>query len=548
MSSDDLLQNALEHHKSGDFHKAIEIYYKLLEKTADPKILNFLALALKDIGDYKSALEHIHKALALAPGFVEAIVNSGIIMNAMGDTEKAIKAYQKAISLEPALSTAYFNLANVFNNKKDYDKAIVCYKKALELDPLLHDTYRNLAQIYATKKMPSQAIEFYLKAIGSSPSNAELHNNLGVVLFETDNIDEAIECYRKALTLDPDYAAAYYNLGNALRADGNIEEAIDCYKHSVKNDNSLSYAHWNLAILLLLTGRFDEGWQEYEWRWELKNYITKRDFARPLWDGTDLNGKTILLHTEQGFGDAIQFIRYVPLIEQRGGRIIIECQKELISLFSSIKGIADFKAQGEGLPPFDLHCPFLTIPYIFKTTNENIPSKTPYLTVNNSLVQKWTESAGIDRSRFNIGIVWAGNPRNLNDRQRSLSLDLFSAFSGLKNIQLYSLQKGPASEQINSSAIPIKDPTAEIKDFSDTAALIMGLDLVISVDTAVAHLAGALSRPVWLLIPPIPDWRWQLNREDSPWYPTMRLFRGTKNGQWNDVIERIKNELLCRQE
>ncbi|MBF0329962.1 MAG: tetratricopeptide repeat protein [Nitrospirae bacterium] len=547
MSNGELLRNALEHHKNGDFEKAIDIYTNLLKKNTDPQILNFLALSFKSLGDYDSALTHLNRAIELSPNFVEAIANSGIIMNAIGHTDKAIKAYQKAISLSPNLPAPYFNLAKLLQSKSDYDKAIVCYKKALELDPSLHDAYPNLAYIYAAKKSPIKAIGFYIKAIELLPTNAELYNNLGVVLFDNGNINESIECYRKAIEIDPNYASAYYNLGNSLRAIKDIEEAIECYKHAITNDNSLSYAHWNLAILLLLTGRFDEGWKEYEWRWELKDYITNRNFIQPLWDGRDIKGQTILLHAEQGLGDAIQFIRYIPSIAEKGVRIIIECQKELVSLFSSSENIESITVQGERLPPFDIHCPFLTIPYIFKTTNENIPTKVPYLSADNSLIQKWSALAGIDKNRFNIGIVWAGNPKNANDKVRSLSLDLFAPLSELKNIQFYSLQKGEASAQINTRSLAIKDLTSEIQDFSDTAALIMNLDLIISVDTAVAHLAGALAKPVWLLIPPIPDWRWQLNKDDSPWYPTMKLFRGYKEGEWADVVEKIKNELSSRQ-
>jgi hypothetical protein len=301
-----------------------------------------------------------------------------------------------------------------------------------------------------------------------------------------------------------------------------------------------------MSFALLLSGDFKKGWKEYEWRCKCKEATSlRRSFSQPQWDGSNIRGLTILLHFEQGFGDTIQFIRYVPLIAQQGAEVIIWCQEALASLLQNVKGIKQVFVKGKQIPQFDVHCPLASLPFVFDTALESIPAIVPYISVDSLLVQKWFNKIQHDNSKLKIGLVWSGNPRYKADRYRSCSLDTFSPLTQFNEITLYSLQKGEAGEQAENPPEDMKliDYTEDINDFSDTAALLENLDLIISVDTAVVHLAGALGKSVWTLVPFVPDWRWMLTRKDSPWYPTMRLFRQSSPGDWEPVIDSIEKEL-----
>ena len=298
--------------------------------------------------------------------------------------------------------------------------------------------------------------------------------------------------------------------------------------------------HWNLSLALLLSGNFEEGWKEYEWRQKVKDF-PNRIVSQPLWDGSDIAGQTILLQAEQGYGDTIQFIRYASMVAQRGANVIVSCQNELTSLLKKVDGIHHVAGYHEPIPEFDVYCPLLSLPLIFHTTVESIPAHVPYIKPEPSLFQHWRAKIQNHVSRLKIGLVWAGR------EQRSCPLELFTPLAEIHYSTFYSLQKGEAAEQAKNPPEGMKliDYTEDIHDFSDTAAFIENLDLVISVDTAVAHLAGALGKPVWTLLPFVPDWRWLLNRDDSPWYPTMRLFRQPSPGDWESVIARIAQDLTA---
>jgi ADP-heptose:LPS heptosyltransferase len=300
-----------------------------------------------------------------------------------------------------------------------------------------------------------------------------------------------------------------------------------------------------MSFRLLSCGDFINGWKEYEWRLKINARPSVKEFSQLLWDGSDISGKTILLYTEQGHGDAIQFIRYVPAVVQRGATIIVECQKELASLFQNVEGIKKVISIGEQLPAFDLHCPLLSLPLKFNTTLDTIPAEIPYIKVNPLSTRKWKDKLSDDSSKLKVGLVWAGSQSHKDDRNRSFALNTFAPLAQFDNIVFYSLQKEKGSEQAKKPPEGMKliDHMEEINDFSDTAALIENLDLVISVDTAVAHLAGAMGKPVWTLLPFVPDWRWLLNREDSPWYPTMKLFRQPSHSDWKSVIHKVAEEL-----
>lgn len=546
MNVNDALQAALRHHQSGDLGQAEHIYREILQAyPADANALHLLGVVYSELGNYKDAAENIRKALQISPGFAEACNNLGNAQRNLGQFDEAIASYQKTIKLKPDFAEAYYNLGNVYRDKQQTAKSMTCYQKAIQLDPNIAEAHYSLGLAFRDRLQYEEAIRCFKRTLDIVPDSAEAYNSLGLVLSENGRFDEAILNYQKAIELIPSFAGAYYNLGNSLKEKEDLLGALNCYRKAVSFDPSYTYAHWNMSLILLLFGELGEGFKEYEWRWELKGIHKMRDFPQPVWDGSEVKGSTVLLHSEQGFGDAIQFIRYAPLVAKRGARVIVECQRELLSLLQGVEGVSRVVEQGKLLPEFDMHCPLLSLPLTFGTTASSIPADIPYIPVDPSLVKKWSAAINMDGVQFKIGLVWSGNPKNTNDRNRSLPLSIFSDIAGIRGVVLYSLQMGEAAEQADSmpEGLKLLDYTRDIHDFSDTAAFIENLDMVISVDTAVAHLAGALGKPVWTLLPTVPDWRWQLKRSDSPWYPTMRLFRQSVSGEWGDVILRITDEL-----
>jgi hypothetical protein len=327
-----------------------------------------------------------------------------------------------------------------------------------------------------------------------------------------------------------------------LGALGRTDEAIATYRRAIAIDPNHGGAHNNLALTLLSRGDFEEGWREHEWRWTVEpNKRYRPNFAQPLWDGSDLNGQRILVHAEQGFGDAMQFARYVPLIQQRGGRVIVQCQTELVRLFKTLAGVEEFLARGDALPDFEVHCPFSTLPLAFRTTVDTIPAEFPYLRPEGELSTQWRKR--VPEGVLKVGLVWGARP--FPSPGRSVPLSTFAPFGDVEGVWYCSLQKGdPARETRTPPAgLTLTDWTDELHDFTDTAALIGNLDLVISIDTSIIHLAGAIGKPVWVPLLHVPDWRWMLGREDSPWYPTVRLFRQPVRGDWATPIRRIVEEL-----
>jgi FKBP-type peptidyl-prolyl cis-trans isomerase 2 len=430
-------------------------------------------------------------------------------------------------------------------DKGETDEAISYYRKAIGQNPNHAAAYYNLGVAFQGKGLVDQAILYYEIAIGLKQTFTEAHHNLGVAFNEKAQFDEALMCFQRVLQLKPDHAGAFYNLGNTLVAKGRFEEAMASYKKAIEINPGHADAQWSLGLINLRLGNFEEGWKGYEWRWKLKDVMPKRDFSQPLWDGSDIRERTILIHAEQGFGDTIQFIRYATLVARRGAKVLVECQKELVSLLGNTEGVSQVIAQGERIPDFDVHCPLLSLPLIFKTKVDAIPAEIPYISADPDLVQKWRNKIIQDKSAVKVGLVWAGNPKLKFGHSRSCPIETFTQLAQRNDVSFYSLQKGEADEQAGNlpEGIKLIDTAEEIHDFSDTAAIIENLDLVVSIDTAVAHLAGALGKRVWVLLPFVPDWRWMMNREDSPWYPTMRLFRQTKSGDWESVIALVKDSL-----
>jgi Tfp pilus assembly protein PilF len=442
----------------------------------------------------------------------------------------------------------YLQLGIEHHKAGRFAEAEEIYRQILAKQPDNPDAQHMLGVIAQQSGRLDAAIELISKAITINPKIAEYHCNLGNALREMGKPQDAINAYRQALQLNSGSAQFHYNLGNALSDLALFEEGIESYEEALRLEPGLARVHWNLALNLLVLGDFARGWREYEWRWRWSEFVSRRQIPQPRWDGTDLNGKTILLHAEQGIGDTIQFIRYLPMVAARGGRIILECPAPLHRLFQQFAGIEKLIIAGHPLPNFDVHCPLMSLPFVFSTTLETIPAPVPYLSADTELSAAWTARLA-GSARLKVGIAWAGNPRHHNDRNRSIPSPLFAPLARAKGIAFHSLQKriGAADHVLAPTVLNLIDHSADLNDFADTAALIASLDLVISVDTAVAHLTGAMGKPTWLLLPYAPDWRWLLHRENSPWYPTMRLFRQKRLGDWKEVIERVLAALQTNQ-
>ncbi|MEW6054469.1 MAG: tetratricopeptide repeat protein [Nitrospirota bacterium] len=438
-----------------------------------------------------------------------------------------------------------YQQGTAYQDRGQLDEAISCYQKAVKLDPKLFKAFYNLGVAFQNKGNIDTSILYYEIALGLNPEFLEAYHNLGIAYKDKGQFDDAIMCFLRAIQIKADHVGAYYNLGNTLVANGRYNEALQIYKKVLDIKPDYPDAHLAISMLNLRLGNFQDGWKGYEYRWKLEENLNRREYSKPLWDGSDLQGKSILLSAEQGFGDTIQFIRYVPLLAQRGSKIIVECQKELSSLIRNIKGVHTVVSRGEQIPEYDVYCPLLSLPLMIGTTLQNIPANIPYISVGPELKTKWAGKISRFSHTMKIGLVWAGHPKPKFGHTRSCPLNLFFPLREFEKITVFSLQMNndPHREHTLEKDLPIIDFTGEIKDFHDTAAFIENLDLIISVDTAVAHLAGALGRPVWTLLPFVADWRWLENREDSPWYPTMRLFRQPAIGDWESVIDRIFDSL-----
>jgi Flp pilus assembly protein TadD len=426
------------------------------------------------------------------------------------------------------------------------DAAVDLIQRAIAMSPDYAEAYGNLGNILTAQGKIHEAIAAYQKVIAINPKLPEAHSNLGNALRENGQLTEAIAACRQAIALQPRFAKAHGNLANALKEQGKFDEAVAAYHHAISLNPNSPETHYNLSFALLAKGEFQQGWEEYEWRWKCRDFPSARqNFSQPQWDGSPLNDRTILLHTEQGFGDAIQFVRYLPLVAQRGGKIILQCQMELQRLFQTIPGNGQIITQGQTLPAFDLHCPLLTLPRLFGTTLATIPKSIPYLHADKTESQKWQHRLASHAPMLKVGLAWAGSTRHKNDRNRSINPATLALLGNIPGIHFFSLQKeNPTPKNQNPPAgMELIDWTHELKDFADTAALIANLDLIITADTATAHLAGAIGKPVWTLLPFIPDWRWLLDRTDTPWYPSMQLFRQSTPGDWDEVITRVAGAL-----
>jgi len=459
----------------------------------------------------------------------------GNALRAHGWPDKAEACYRMALELTPDYPEAHNNLGAALQDLGRLEEAVACHRRAIALKPDYVEAHTNLGAALNDLGRRDEAVACHQAALAIDPESWAAHNNLGTALQELGRRDEALAYFQRAVAIKPDYHEAHTNLGNAQNALGRSDQAVECHRRALALAPDFPEAHWNLALALLQRGEFAEGWRQYQWRWRRRAVGQERwrAYPQPVWDGEESSGGTLFIWTEQGLGDNLHFVRYAEAAARLGWRVVLEAPRALVRLFAAIPGIQVI-AEGEPPPPFDVHCPLLGLPRAFATMLETIPAAIPYLTAP---VRRLAERPGLK-----LGIAWRGRKSNKRDRVRSLEPALFGQILALPGLAVVSLQKDARAEELAALGGPF-DAGPQLADFADTAALVAGLDLVISVDTSICHLAGALGVPTWTLLDSAPDWRWLTNRDDSPWYPTMRLFRQQRPGEWAEVVERVRQEL-----
>jgi len=468
-----------------------------------------------------------------------------------GRREEALIQYDRVLAIDPRNVQATFHRGVALMQLDRTGEALEAFKNTLAREPNHARAANNIGILLQLHKQYADAIAAYRIAVASDSNYSAALYNLGTALHESGEAAEAVNTFRALLKKEPNNAAAWTNLGNAWLAHNDIAAANACYLETLRLAPNEPAAEWNLGIAALLAGEFSDGWAGYERRFDVKGATPRRAFSQPVWRGESLEGRSLLLHAEQGLGDTIQFVRYAPEFAKRGAKVIVECQSGLVSLLRSLPGVSDWVAApapepGQSgphpvghLPATDFQLPFLSAPHAAKTTLDTIPSAEGYLHAPSAAVQRWSEWLGPRRDALRAGLVWAGNPNHKNDRNRSIPVLHLEELGHAADVEWVNLQKGHTPPE----SLAMRDAAAELTDFADTAGLIANLDLVVSVDTSVAHLAGALGKPVWVLLAFAPDWRWMLGREDSPWYRSARLFRQRRPGAWPDLLREVAAEL-----
>jgi len=520
----------------------------------DANTHNNLGVVLQARGQIEQAIGCFQNAIRIDPTSPQGLTNLGNLLVNTGRIDEALDALNRAIAASPTVAELHNNLGVALQAKGRVNDAIAAHRKAIALRNNFPEAFFNLGNALISAGQLSYAEEAFRQAIGLRQDYAEAWCNLGILSSMKDRTADAIRCLRRAIEIQPLVMQAHNSLGVEYKTIGAYEQAESAFRQAVAIRSDYAEAHFNLAMLLLLTGRYEEGWTHWEWRMRAPAFPSpRRALGRPQWDGSAGSG-TILVHAEQGIGDTIQFVRYLPLVRALGWRVILECQKELLQLFRDSLGdieIVEWTGQdfAARLPAFDMHIPITSLPLALRVFEPEAAPDGNCLIATPQRIQQWNEILTELDPQWNehalrVGLIWAGNPLHTNDRNRSMPLSMMAKLAD-QRIQFLSLQFGPAAEQAHTppAGMHLLDPTPRISDFADSAAIVSGLDLVISVDTGGLHLAGALDRPAWALLPWVPDWRWRLDRDQTPWYPSLSLYRQPAAGQWEQVIERVARDL-----
>jgi tetratricopeptide (TPR) repeat protein len=510
--------------------------------------LSCLGVLVGEQGRLEEAVGWLRRAVGCQPGSVKALVNLAVTLDRLGQSSEAEEQLRQAVQLQPDYADAHYNLGCLLVGRGQPADAIACFEQTLRFKPDHHPAYSNLGLALMKAGRLEEAVVIFAQAVRLRPQQVEGHNHRGQALADLGRLAEAEACFARALQIDPGHAQAHTNRGNVLKEQGRLEEALASYQVALWLAPESASAHWNRALAWLKAGDYERGWPECEWRWRRKNVIP-RSFTQPRWDGNLFPGRTLLLYMEPGIGDMIQFVRFAALAKERGGTVWLECPSRLIPLFGTCSGIDRIVPAGVPLPAFDLQAPLMSLPGLLGTTLPTVPAVVPYLAADAERVRAWGKRLAA-RGGFRIGIARQGNPEHCWDRHRSLPLAAFAPLAALPGVRLIALQKGEGSAQLAELAGafaveelpgPWDPPEAA---FADSAAVMQHLDLVIAVDSALAHLAGALGLPVWIALSALTDWRWLRDRSDSPWYPTARLFRQQRLGEWLPVMEAMARALV----
>lgn len=506
----------------------------------DPDQVLAEAKRLHERGDFRKAADLYRDMMGDNPRRAEVLQMIGRDAVAQGQPAVGVTLFEEAISIDSGSADVYVDLALGLEADARIEDAVAAYGRAVERDPAHRIAWLNMAILARRLGRLEDAADAAGKALALDADDPVVLGQLGGILVELDRAADAEPLFRRAAELRADDASALNNLALALRAQGRLDEAIATCRGAIGLAPEDAEAHVHLAELLLLHGKIDEGFREYEWRRSLPGAVVPGgDLAAPDWDGSDPNGRTILVIAEQGFGDTLQFCRFVPVLATRGARVILVVQEALADLCRTLDGVDTVVASGASLPAFDLKVPLLSLPHLLGPD----VGRVPYLTAPADRIRPGHDAIG-----GRVGIAWQGNPTGAGDRGRSVTLARFAGLSNIDGVRLVSLQKGFGHEQLTAlpDATTIEDAGSRCADFADTAAVMAGLDLIITTDTAVAHLAGALGRPAWVLLKHDPDWRWRRGREDSPWYPSLRLFRQPAAGDWDSVLAAVRSALVER--
>jgi tetratricopeptide (TPR) repeat protein len=555
--------------QQGHLPEATACYQRAVElNPAGADACNNWANALNLLGRRNDAIELYRRALQLRPRFPDAAYNLALALQDQGDIPQAAAWYRHVLHMVPRHIGALNNLGNILRQQRQFSAAADCFRRAIDITPDLAEAHNNLGIVFQDQGDPAQAAACFQRAVDLRPAYAEAHNNLANASKDLCVLVDAVPHYQQALELNPQYGEVLNDLGLLLQTQGKSEEAAAYHQRALALNSGDAYAHWCMSLLLLLRGDLQRGWPEHEWRWQCNQWLREctrgpRSFPQPRWDGSPLQEKTILLVAEQGLGDTLQFARYVRVLKEMGGHVILECQEPLIPILQSCGADAlvpeqlvaqqhvpdQLVAEQSAPPSCDVYAPLLSLPAILNTTLETIPNRVPYLAADSALIEHWRARLSPIKGR-RIGINWEGRRGAGVHRLRSIPLEMFEPLLQLPNVTLISLQKessassaGLACDKTRPALVTFSDLDTARGPFMDTAAIMMNLDLVITSDTSIAHLAGALGVPVWVVLPYVPDWRWLLNRSDSPWYPTMRLFRQKSPGDWTAPFAEIKTQL-----
>ena len=569
------LKKALSLHQQGRLVEAAELYQDILR--SDPNnvdALNLLGVILQAAGDLEAAVTLIRRATELAPDYAAPHVNLGNALQVSGELEEAAESFEracelepnkgepfnnlasvlnemdryfeakemaeKAVALAPALSAAHNNLGNALLGLGEKEASIECYRRAISLDRADATSHYNLGNALTELGKPEDALASYRVAVSFDDRNAEKFYNLANTALQLDLFDEALRAFDRALAIDPDYTDDYCNKGAALQKMGQPEKAVDSLRVALARHPDSPDLHWNLSLALIQSGDLENGFEEYEWRWKTPTFADfKRDFPMPRWDGSDPSDKTIFVDQEQGFGDALQFCRFVTPLAAKGANVVVECRPGLKALLESLDGVGEVVDFGQPIPVADFHVPMMSLPYLLGATLEDLPATVPYL--------KAPEGTPIDdrltgEDTKKVGIAWAGSPTRPDNHKRSCSVTDFGRLFESSGVRFFSLQVGPFRGDLEKLGDPslVIDLADGLSDFAQTAAAIDAMDLVISVDTSVLHVAAALGKPAWGLMSNPTGFFWMDERTDSPWYPTVRLFRQPEPGDWESVFRSVE--------